>query len=168
MAIKGVQIWMMTSPTAKIIFEFHLTPVATGRPRVTKFGTYNPPKTTSYKNELRILLQNELQNRPELKDSITHLYDLPIAIDITFGMPIPKRLIKKNSEPWRHTKPMGRNDCDNLAKGVWDILNGQIFRDDGQITDARIRKLYAERPYVRISIQEDVACDVYIPEAAPL
>jgi Holliday junction resolvase RusA-like endonuclease len=78
----------------------------------------------------------------------------PIAIDMVFVMPRPKKYI------WL-TKPMPRIPCrdvpdfDNLEKGVCDALTKIIWRDDRQIWDSRTRKVYAagdEQPHTRILI----------------
>jgi Holliday junction resolvase RusA-like endonuclease len=138
----------------RITFNFDIVPVACGRPRLGRFVTFNPPKTTDYKKTLTAILHLQLQ-AGTIQADITKLYDKPIALTATFGMPIPKRLIrKKEPQPWRAELPVTRPDFDNQIKSVTDILTGVVYKDDSQITHASIRKVYSERPFVKITVQE--------------
>lgn len=47
-----------------------------------------------------------------------------------------------------------RPDCDNLAKGLLDAMQGVFFKDDGQIYDLKITKLYAQRTGIGVVIKE--------------
>jgi len=74
---------------------------------------------------------------------------------MTFSLPIPKRLIKKKEpQPWRTSVPVTKPDVDNLYKSVADIMSGQIYRDDSQVVSVLIKKIYDERPYVSITVNE--------------
>jgi Holliday junction resolvase RusA-like endonuclease len=48
-------------------------------------------------------------------------------------------------------------DCDNIAKIVCDALNGIAYKDDSQIFDVKISKVYGvdEKLIVKISYLED-------------
>ena len=81
----------------------------------------------------------------------------PVIVDFVFVMPRPKRLDGK-------TKPQGRvphgskPDKDNLAKSVFDSLNGILWRDDSLIYDGRLAKFYAaknENPHVELTIWKE-------------
>lgn len=89
-----------------------------------------------------------------LKAAIDSIYDKPIALTATFGMPIPGRLIKKNSQPWKVALPVTKPDVDNIYKSVADVLTGIVYKDDSQITHTVIRKIYSDRPFVKITISE--------------
>lgn len=47
-----------------------------------------------------------------------------------------------------------RQDCDNLAKGTLDALNGLAYKDDSQITGLFITKQYGDEPGVNITLSE--------------
>ena len=41
-------------------------------------------------------------------------------------------------------------DCDNLAKGVLDALNGVAFVDDSQVVELHVTKAYGEISYTEV------------------
>ena len=45
-------------------------------------------------------------------------------------------------------------DCDNLAKIVLDSLNGIAYKDDAQIFELSVKKLYADEPRVVVTLTE--------------
>jgi Holliday junction resolvase RusA-like endonuclease len=61
-----------------------------------------------------------------------------IAIDIVFALPRPRSLPKKVTA---HTK---KPDLDKLLRSTVDAMKGVVWSDDSQITEARIRKRYAD------------------------
>lgn len=138
----------------RLVIKFDVTPVACARPRLGKFGAYTPKSTHDYKRLLADLLHVELQRNPSFKETIATFYDQPIKMEMIFSMPIPKRLIKKRSEPWRTAHPTTKPDWDNLGKSVGDVLTGQVYRDDSQVVFSSVRKIYDERPYVQIIIEQ--------------
>ena len=80
----------------------------------------------------------------------------PLRIDLCFVFSRPKSLIWKTREMprLRHVK---KPDVDNLAKSVFDALNGLIFIDDCQICECGITKWIAsgdEGPNTVIRINE--------------
>jgi Holliday junction resolvase RusA-like endonuclease len=138
----------------QISFTFDITPVACGRPRLGRWGVFNPPKTTEYKKALAGLLTAQLVNNMQLTNQIAILYDKPICLSVTFHLPIPKKLIKKNSEPWRKAMATSKPDCDNLVKSFLDVLSGVVFKDDAQVTHLAVRKMYNGNPHVHVVIEE--------------
>lgn len=50
--------------------------------------------------------------------------------------------------------PTKKPDWDNIGKIISDALNKFAFKDDAQITDARIIKKYARTPKVIVKIEE--------------
>lgn len=77
-----------------------------------------------------------------------------LHVELVFVMPRPQALVwKKKPMPraWCPKKP----DRDNLEKSVYDALNGLLWRDDAQICDGAIRKVYAsgsEQPKVEVIV----------------
>ena len=62
--------------------------------------------------------------------------ETPIHIRLDFRLPLPKTIKGRRGkvEPW------GRPDVDNLAKAVYDAIEGIIYANDSQITVAVVRK----------------------------
>lgn len=75
----------------------------------------------------------------------------PVVVVLEFVMPRPKRLKKGGRAPCG-VKP----DADNLAKAVLDVLNGRVYKDDGQVCNLTVLKWYAgsdEKPHANVAVQ---------------
>ena len=89
----------------------------------------------------------------------------PLAIDILFRMPIPNSATKRIKQAMlngahRHIK---RPDLDNLCKLVLDVLNGLVYRDDSQIDQISMKKIYSTNPgtFIRIiPIEQQVSIPI--------
>ena len=70
--------------------------------------------------------------------------DGPVAVNVRFYLPRPKRLLKKKDpdEALPHTvKP----DVDNLWKSTADALKGLAWNDDSQVYRTTASKYYVEK-----------------------
>lgn len=118
-------------------------PIPDARPRVTRYGTYNPRHRE--KNRLKTYL---------LSLGIKTLSE-PLRVSVDFFMPIPKSTSKKKGKEMlanhiRHTK---KPDLDNLVKFVFDSCTGILFDDDKQVVELTASKRYSESPFTVIDIQ---------------
>lgn len=117
---------------------------------MTKQGhTYTPKKTADYEKRVRKAYA-ERYDEP-LPDGI------PLYMDVTFFMPIPKSWTKKKQEMARREEifPVGRPDIDNLWKGILDALNGGVaYHDDSAVVAAEIRTCYSDEPRAEVVIGE--------------
>lgn len=80
----------------------------------------------------------------------------PLALTVTFEMPIPKGTSKKQAahmaaETVRHTK---KPDLDNLVKFVKDCANGVLWQDDCQVVTLKAAKRYSITPGTYVHIRE--------------
>ena len=68
----------------------------------------------------------------------------------------PKGHYRTNGElkPGAQRRPTKAPDWDKLARSVGDALNGVCWRDDSQVCEGRIRKLYTDsaQPFVGVRI----------------
>lgn len=130
----------------------YLEPIPKGRPKFSMFHghvhTYTPKKTADYEKKIADAY---------IKMS-GHKFDkgIPLAVNIFFGMPIPKSTTKKNKSLMlegrlKHTK---KPDIDNLIKSVLDGLNGVAWEDDSQIVRLSANKYYSQYPTITIYIAE--------------
>lgn len=122
------------------------TPIAKGRPRVGKFGTYTPNKTVNYENLVQLCYMDQVEGQ---------LLTGPVALSIEFYFPIPKSISKKDKAKMQtgdimHTK---KPDIDNCIKSITDALNGFAYRDDSQVVLVQAYKLYADDPRVEVTIK---------------
>jgi len=135
-------------------FEVIGIPVAKGRPRVSKFGTFTPQKTVYYEN---LVSYTFTQKYPLFKP-----YESELKMKITAVFEVPKSWSKKKqrealpitedilSAMGKTTKP----DLDNIVKSITDALNGLAYKDDAQITSLLAHKVYGEQAKVVIEIEE--------------
>jgi Holliday junction resolvase RusA-like endonuclease len=80
---------------------------------------------------------------------------VPLLIDITFRMPIPKGAsgalrTQMINGIFHHMK---KPDVDNLTKFVLDCMNDLIFVDDSQICTLYCRKVFSSQPSTLIRIK---------------
>jgi len=122
-------------------------PVAKGRPRVTKWGTYTPEKTKNYETLVKELFFIEHGQT---------LLEGQLAINIKAYFSIPKSTSKKNKNLMIDGKirPTKKPDADNILKIIGDALNDIAYKDDKQIVSANIEKYYSDEPRVQIEIKE--------------
>lgn len=122
-------------------------PVAKGRPRVTKWGTYTPEKTKNYETLVKELFYIEHGQA---------LLEGQLEINIKAYFSIPKSTSKKNKNLMLAGKirPTKKPDADNILKIIGDALNDLAYKDDKQIVVASIEKFYSEKPLVHIRIKE--------------
>jgi Holliday junction resolvase RusA-like endonuclease len=83
---------------------------------------------------------------------------LECAVDVLmeFYEQRPKAHFRTNGQlkPNAQARPTKAPDWDKLARSVGDALNGVCWRDDAQVCEGRIRKLYtsAAQPYVGVRV----------------
>lgn len=124
-------------------------PIPDARPRVTRYGTYNPRH--SEKTRLKTYL---------LSLGIKTLSGA-LKVSLVFFMAIPKSTSKKKRKEMReniilHTK---KPDLDNLVKFVFDSCNNILFDDDRQIVELTASKRYSDCPSTVIEIDSfDSTC----------
>lgn len=123
-------------------------PVAKGRPRLGRYGTYTPKKTQEYEKYVKMCW---VAKYGSIQPS-----EQPLEMNIVFYMPIPKSYSKKQRAEilngrLKHTK---KPDIDNLIKSVLDALNGLAYADDSKIIKVAAEKQYSEKPKTELSIKE--------------
>lgn len=112
------------------------------------FATQYPdPETVNYEAMLRYAAEQAMGGRS--------LFEGPLKIRINVLMPIPKSWSKAKHHEWQngYVLPITKPDGDNFWKVV-DAFNGVVWKDDSQIVDGRVVKVYAEKPAFEIEIWE--------------
>lgn len=126
-------------------------PVAQGRPRFsTQHGfvrVYDPQKSRTYKDSIRTIALNVIQQR----------FLGPVVMTVDIYRAIPKSWSRKKQEEAENgfIKPTLKPDVDNYVKSIKDALNGIAYVDDSQVVVLIISKHYARQPRVEIVIEED-------------
>jgi len=136
-----------------IQFVVNAIPVAQPRARATSIGgharVYEPKDhpIAAFKASVRLAASGALSGAPLAG---------PLRVDCVFIFPRPKSLMwsKRDMPRVRHVK---KNDLDNLAKGLFDALNGLLWRDDCQVCECVLTKWIAagdEQPHVLVRVTE--------------
>lgn len=124
-------------------------PKGKGRPRFARQAgiAFTPKDTVMYEN----LVKNYF--RVSYPDWVPT--DKPIMIYIEAGYPIPKSMPKGKQERARDQRlsPAKTPDWENIGKIISDALNQLAYKDDRQIVDGRVRKVYTEAPETAVVIK---------------
>lgn len=135
-----------------MIYEFEMFGEITGkaRPRMnTMTGkAYTPTKTKLYEYALR---QQFLINYPNFKP-----IESRVKVKIIAYFDIPKSTSKKKEAEMLSNKisPTKKPDIDNIIKIVLDGMNKFAFKDDTQVVELEVKKLYSTTPKIYIKIEE--------------
>lgn len=129
-------------------FTLPITPVPKGRPRFSRYGTYTPKETVKFENDVRLLVKSMMGSQEPI--------ETPLQVFLYFRLPVPKSYSKKRTEAClsgleKHQK---RPDLDNLTKGVMDAFNGLIYKDDSQIVEMHLTKVYDVKAGIDVLIKE--------------
>jgi len=118
-----------------------ITPKPTPRPRLGKYGAYNPSKYKKYKNNIKSFLS--LLKIP--KDDYDYIH-------AKFFVPYPKSTPKKNlidNFPLRQCF-----DCDNVIKGLCDALEESgVINDDRLLSSMFVEKFRTTNKDGRIEFE---------------
>ncbi len=129
-------------------------PMGKGRPRSRVAWTkqdrpfvavYTPTETRKYETALAMAGKVAMGNRPPLEGPLT------IEIDAIFAVPQSWSQKRRDAALAGVVRPTGRPDLDNVYKMV-DALNGVVWRDDSQVVQATVRKVYGERPMLFVEV----------------
>lgn len=127
-------------------------PFGKQRPKFARMGTYTktytPKKTTQHEKEVaECFLEVARGRRFKEKE--------PLDIRIIAYYPIPQSTSKKRrKEMLEHRiRPTVKPDLDNVAKLIYDALNGVAWYDDNAIVDTQVRKFYSDTPRVDVFIR---------------
>ena len=138
--------------TSEIQFVVPGQPVAKGRPKFARRGkyvtTYSPAKTVNYDGLVAHAAAFAMVGKDLIKGAV--------SVDLDIRLQIPESWSKKKQKMAvdgliAATK---RSDIDNITKGIFDGMNGVVWRDDGQVVEATQRKRYAETPGVVVIVRE--------------
>ena len=130
------------------------TPVGKGRPRFRNTGkfvqTYTPKKTGDYEDTVRTSARAAMGSEKPL--------ETPVSVYLYIRLPIPASYSKKRTQDCIDgiERPAKKPDIDNVAKAVMDAMNGIVYRDDCQIVDLHIAKVYAVTPAVEVVVSEQL------------
>lgn len=136
-----------------ISFRVPAVPVAQPRARATAFGGHARVYEAkaghaihSFKATCRMACEAAFKG-PALTG--------PLAVTMVCLFPRPTNKVWKSKPMTREWKP-NKPDADNLAKSLFDALNGILWVDDSQIVFASVKKLICagdEQPGVMVTVE---------------
>ena len=138
--------------TFMITFEVDGDPVGKQRARHRRVGnfiqTYTPEKTRSYEKQIKDAAKQAM--------GITEPLETPISLYLYIRAPIPKSTTKKALQGILDglIKPIKKPDASNVLKSVEDAMNGVVYKDDSQIVNLHVTKVYDKNPGVSICVKE--------------
>lgn len=127
------------------------TPVAKGRPRMGRYGTYTPKKTVEYENLVRMCWAEQSGESFEK--------GTPLRAEIAAYFPIPKSVSNKKRYSMEGMFHTHKCDCDNLAKSILDALQKKndgspfAFYDDSCVCELVVTKRYSGEPRAEVKIE---------------
>ena len=128
------------------------SPRGKGRPRFARRGnfvkTYTDAKTASYEDQIRFYALQAMGSSEPLETAV--------SVFIYIRCPIPASYSNKRKLACieQEERPTKKPDIDNCAKSIFDGMNGIIFKDDAQIVDAHVTKVYADDAGVDVLVKE--------------
>lgn len=126
-------------------------PRGKGRPRSARLRsgrtvTYTPEGTRNYEAALRLAAQEAMQGQRLLEGAL--------SVTIVAHRSVPQWSDKRTALALAGAiRPVTRPDIDNITKTL-DALEGVVFRNDSQIVESRVSKVYSATPRLEITVEE--------------
>jgi len=124
--------------------------VAKQRPRFngSTNTVFTPSKTIGYEGWIRDCYLFRGPGKAlegEIKATIEAYLEIPKSTSKTKRIQMEKGIINPTKKP----------DSDNIAKSILDALNGIAYKDDSQVVELTVKKMYADKPYIRVTLEGD-------------
>ena len=138
--------------TFMVTFKLDADPVGKQRARYARRGnfvqTYTPDKTRNYEALLKEAAIEAMGSAEPL--------ETPVSLYLYIRVPIPKSFSKKKVQDCLNgsEQPMKKPDSSNVLKSVEDAMNGVVYRDDCQIINHHITRVYSTLAGVDICVKE--------------
>tara|TARA_R110000822_G_scaffold106604_1_gene234804 strand:+ start:116 stop:544 length:429 start_codon:yes stop_codon:yes gene_type:complete len=135
-----------------VTFKVDATPVPKGRARYVRRGnhisTYTPEKTRTYE----ALIKDSAIEAMGASEAL----QTPVSLYLYIRVPIPASATKKRLQAIAsgEEKPTKKPDASNILKSVEDAMNSVVYKDDSQIVNIHITKVYSSVPGVDICVKE--------------
>lgn len=132
--------------------QFHVPgqPVGKGRPRIGKVGQharmFTPGKTVSYESTVALSAQQAMQGRGLIEGPVKVLMRMTLVIPASWSRKKQEQAVAGLIRPT--TKP----DTDNVIKAIFDAINGVVWRDDVQVVELGVSKVYGTVPGVSVHV----------------
>ena len=135
-----------------VTFNVEGNPVGKQRARYAKRGNfvtaYTPEKTRTYETLIKESAKQAMGSSEPL--------ETPVTLYLYIRVTIPKSCTKKRLEDIQNgsEKPIKKPDASNILKSVEDGMNGVVYKDDSQIVNIHVAKVYSSEAGVDICVKE--------------
>jgi Holliday junction resolvase RusA-like endonuclease len=135
-----------------VTFKVDGPPVPKGRARYVKRGThistYTPEKTRTYESLIKDAAIEAMGSSDPL--------ETPVTLYLYIRVQMPKSYSKKRIEACLNgsEQPTKKPDASNILKSVEDGMNGVVYKDDSQIVNIHVTKVYSSQAGVDICVKE--------------
>ena len=136
----------------KIKLNFEIKPMAKQSFRTTRSGQkYLDPSVIKYRKAIRnmAILQMQKQKAEKIEGAVN--------MNIIYAFRRPQSLSKKERNEIDNGKIVPKTtkpDIDNLTKAILDALNGIAWKDDAQVAQINIQKIWSTKDQIEIEIWE--------------
>ena len=135
-----------------VTFTVDGTPVGKQRARYARRGNhvmaYTPEKTRTYES----LIKDEATKAMGSSEPL----NTPVSLYLYIRVPIPASSTKKRLEAISKgdEKPIKKPDASNILKSLEDGMNGVVYKDDSQIVNIHVTKVYSSQAGVDVCVKE--------------
>jgi Holliday junction resolvase RusA-like endonuclease len=135
-----------------VTFKLDADPVGKQRARYARRGnfvqTYTPDKTRTYESLIKEAATEAMGSSEPL--------ETPVNLYLYNRAPIPKSYSKKKIVDCLNglEKPIKKPDASNVLKSVEDAMNGVVYRDDCQIVNFHVSKVYSSQSGIDVCVKE--------------
>ena len=134
----------------KIKLEFDVKPMAKQSFRTTRTGNkYLDPSVIKYRKAIRNMAIAQMRNQKAEK------IEGAVNMNIVYAFRRPQSLSKKERNEIDGGKTVPKTtkpDIDNLTKAILDALNGIVWKDDAQVAQINIQKIWSAKDQIEIEI----------------
>ena len=136
----------------KIKLNFEIKPMAKQSFRTTRSGQkYLDPSVIKYRKAIRNMAIAQMRNQKAEK------IEGAVNMNIVYAFRRPQSLSKKERNEIDGGKTVPKTtkpDIDNLTKAILDALNGIAWKDDAQVTQINIQKIWSAKDQIEVEIWE--------------
>lgn len=136
----------------KIKLEFEIKPMAKQSFRTTRNGNkYLDPSVIKYRKTIRNMAILQMRNQKAEK------IEGAVNMNIVYAFRRPQSLSKKERNEIDGGKTVPKTtkpDIDNLTKAILDALNGIVWKDDAQVAQINIQKIWSAKDQIEVEIWE--------------
>ena len=136
----------------KIQLKFDIKPMAKQSFHTTRTGQkYLDASVIRYRKAIRNMAIAQMRNQKAEK------IEGAVNMNIIYAFRRPKSLSKKERneiDGGKNIPKTTKPDIDNLTKAILDALNGIVWKDDAQVTQINIQKVWSAKDQIEVEIWE--------------